>query len=136
MQVSKFSRTPFLQNSSCGCFWTKYWVNCMQINLQKLAWLLHNNKDYTTIFIFELSSLKPWWLCTNKKKKTPNVQKWSFPLRISSVNVTKPKKTADLVIFTEQILSGKLHFLYSGLYLFFKNSSANYLQYSQLTGLN
>ena len=31
-------------------------------------------------------------------------------MRISSVNVTKSKKTVDLVPFTEEILSGKLHF--------------------------
>ena len=34
-------------------------------------------------------------------------EKWSFPLRISSVNVTK---SGNLVIFTEEILNGKLHF--------------------------
>ena len=37
-------------------------------------------------------------------------KKWSFPLRISSVNMTKSKKTMDLVPFTEKILSGKIHF--------------------------
>ena len=35
-------------------------------------------------------------------------KKWSFPLRIFSVNVT-----ADLVTYTEEILIGKLHFLCS-----------------------
>ena len=40
-------------------------------------------------------------------------KKWSFPLRISSVNVTKSEVPADLVTFTEEILHGKLHFLYS-----------------------
>ena len=39
-------------------------------------------------------------------------KKWSFPLRISSVNVT-----SDLVTFTEEILNGKLHFLCSALNL-------------------
>ena len=34
-------------------------------------------------------------------------KKWSFSLRISSVNVTKP---ADLVTFTKEILNGKLYF--------------------------
>ena len=33
-------------------------------------------------------------------------KRWSFPLKISSVN---------LVIFTEEILNGKLHFLYSAM---------------------
>ena len=42
-------------------------------------------------------------------KKHSLHKKWSFPLRISSVNVT----TADLVWFTEEILNGKLHFLCS-----------------------
>ena len=42
-------------------------------------------------------------------------EKWSLPLRISSVNVNrKLQKTADLVTFTEEILNGKLHFLCSG----------------------
>ena len=36
-------------------------------------------------------------------------KKWSFPLRISSVNETR----SDLVTFTEDILNGQLHFLYS-----------------------
>ena len=47
-------------------------------------------------------------------------KKWSFPLRISSVRVTKsaenwpnPHKTADLATFTEEILNGKLHILSS-----------------------
>ena len=31
-------------------------------------------------------------------------KKWGFPLSISSVNVTKPQETADLVTFTEEIL--------------------------------
>ena len=37
-------------------------------------------------------------------------KKWRFPLRISSVNVTKPQETADLVTFTEEIPNGKLYF--------------------------
>ena len=41
-----------------------------------------------------------FWLIVHKHHK-----KWSFPLRISSVN------TADLVTFTEEILNGKLYFL-------------------------
>ena len=40
-------------------------------------------------------------------------QKWSFLLRISSLNVTKPQFLADLVTFTEEMLNGKLHFLCS-----------------------
>ena len=40
-------------------------------------------------------------------------KKWSVPLMISSVNVTKSAVSADLVTFTEEILNGKLHFLCS-----------------------
>ena len=41
-------------------------------------------------------------------------KKWSIPLRISFVNVTKyPQETADLFTFTEEFLNGKLHFLCS-----------------------
>ena len=48
-------------------------------------------------------------------------KKWSFPLKISSANVTKstgscgfrPQVPADFVTFTEEILNGKLHFLCS-----------------------
>ena len=34
-----------------------------------------------------------------------------FPLRFSSVNWKRPQKTADMFIFTREILHGKLHFL-------------------------
>ena len=41
-------------------------------------------------------------------------KKWSFPLRISSVNVTKSAGNGqDLVTFTEEIRNGKLYFLCS-----------------------
>ena len=37
-------------------------------------------------------------------------KKWSFPLKFSSVNVTKLTESADLVTFIEEILTGKLQF--------------------------
>ena len=40
-------------------------------------------------------------------------KKWSFPLKISSVNVNRCTQTADLVIFTEDVINRKLHFLCS-----------------------
>ena len=40
-------------------------------------------------------------------------KKWSFPLRILSVNVTKSAVSCGLVTVTEEILNGKLHFLCS-----------------------
>ena len=53
-------------------------------------------------------------------------KKWSFPLKISSVNVTNSLFPAESVIFTEEILNEKLHFLfsvhYSDWYEFFNES--------------
>ena len=40
-------------------------------------------------------------------------KKSSFPLRISSVNVTKPQFPVDLVAFTQENFNGKFHFLCS-----------------------
>ena len=40
-------------------------------------------------------------------------KKWSFPLPISSVNVTKLQETANLVTFTEEIDNGTPRFLRS-----------------------
>ena len=45
-------------------------------------------------------------LCTTQKK--------IFPLRISSVNWPNPQFLVDLVTFTEDVLSEKLHFLCRG----------------------
>ena len=50
-------------------------------------------------------------------------KKWSFSLRISPVNVTKC--SADLVTFTEEILSEKLHFLCSIFWKNLQNSQQN-----------
>ena len=61
-------------------------------------------------------------------------KKWGFPFRISSVNVTKSVRTADLVTFTEEILNGKPHFLCSDyrdieyLKLKFQRSSVAYFK--------
>ena len=40
-------------------------------------------------------------------------RKWSFPLRIYSVTMTKSAVSCGFVTFTEEILNGKLHFLCS-----------------------
>ena len=45
----------------------------------------------------------------NKHFLKKNVQK-DFPLKISSANMTKSTRTADLVTFTEQVLNRLLHF--------------------------
>ena len=55
------------------------------------------------------------WLGTQRSLH----KNWSFPLRISSVNVLNPQFPEDLVTFTEEILNGRLHFLCSEYWLNF-----------------
>ena len=63
-------------------------------------------------------------------------KKWSFPLRISSVNVTKsaffcrfPAFPAfSAVTFTEEILNGKLHFLCNSFQEFWKHLNLKKLE--------
>ena len=45
-------------------------------------------------------------------------KKWTFPLRISLVNVTKSAVSCDLVTFTGEILNGKLLILCSDLRIY------------------
>ena len=63
-----------------------------------------------------------------KKKKHAKIPEKYFPLKISSVNVTK-SKTQEKIAFTEQIFNGKRHFLCSDCYslvrLFFLRKSNN-----------
>ena len=40
-------------------------------------------------------------------------KKWSFPWKLSSVNVTKSVWPVNVVTFNEEILNGKIHFLSS-----------------------
>ena len=47
------------------------------------------------------------------KRRLHYTKKLSFPLRTSSVNVTKSEGTVDLVTFTEEMLNRKVHFLCS-----------------------
>ena len=49
---------------------------------------------------------------TGKQFRASLHKKWSFPLTISSINVTKSAVFWGLVTFTEEILDGKLHFLF------------------------
>ena len=53
-----------------------------------------------------ISSLLVGWIINELLHKN-----LSFPLRISSVNMTKSAVFCDLVTFTEEILNGKLHLL-------------------------
>ena len=53
--------------------------------------------------------------------------KWSFPLRLSSINVTKFEFPSNLFNFTEDILNRKLLFLCSAAIV---NSVSNYAKFS------
>ena len=79
---------------------------CAQRNVQHATctyWRVEKNLRQYCIGAILMELSKPFY-CISLRKK------WSFPLRISSVNVTK-SATANLVTFTEEILNGKLHFL-------------------------
>ena len=72
---------------------------------------------YIYIYInFENKKFKKLYIKNIIQKKNNNVfwtlhKKINFPLRISSVNVTKSAETAYLVTFAEETLNGKCHFL-------------------------
>ena len=69
-----------------------------------------NIKIFRISQIFQIKSHQNSNVFTNTKIYTKD-KKWSFPLRIFSLNVAK--SAADLVTFTEEILNGKLNFLSS-----------------------
>ena len=82
-----------------------FFSKCNQIHNCRFAHIYWRNRYWKTSFFVEFVFFK---LC--KHRMVALHKKWSFPLRISSVNVTK-SATTDLVTFTEEILNGKLHFL-------------------------
>ena len=57
-------------------------------------------------------------------------KKWTFPLRISSVNANK---FADLVTFTEEIVNGRLYFLCSALLMQNNEKTSGLVQLCILT---
>ena len=61
-----------------------------------------------------IATVSYWWHLQEFKLK-----KWSYPSRISSVNVTKSEVshefTVDLITFAEEILTGKLYFWTRGM---------------------
>ena len=67
-----------------------------------------NYSLYTVLVVFWTSAERFMYIQLTSLHK-----KWSFPLRISSVNVPNPQFPVDLVTFTGEILTGKLHFLWS-----------------------
>ena len=78
-------------------------------------------KERLTISLWKCEYCLIWALFALHKK-------WSFPLRISSVNVPSTQFPADLVTFTEEMFNGKLHFLCS--------VSSNSLKVSVLCDMN
>ena len=96
------SRLSYLKTSSVLCWPIVIFKN------RKSIWfccrkLRTNLVYYCSVFIVAFKYLFTVLLFTLHKK-------WSFPLRISSVNVTK---FTDLVTFTEETFNGKLQFLCS-----------------------
>ena len=78
----------------------------------------HNLRNYVTQYIYKFVDLleETGSALLSVKVKIVTItlhKKWSFPLRIFSVNVTKPQFPADFLTFTEEILNEKLHFLCS-----------------------
>ena len=68
----------------------------------------------------DASKVFPWakyFIEAASIKKNHCRKKWSFPLRISSVQGTRSARNSDLVTFTDEILNGKLHFFERGTYI-------------------
>ena len=92
--------TAVSKNELCKTVWDNF-LSLIDLNLMKIF--------STTGFIHStLNSLHKKWsfplrICSVNVTKSAVHKKWTFPLRISSVIVT------DLVAFTEEILHGKLH---------------------------
>ena len=72
------------------------------------------NDNMSWIYQMEIYFLTRKIVC--KPQKATLHKKKSFPLRISSVNVTKSAVPTDLLTFTEEILIRKLHFMCSAIF--------------------
>ena len=71
----------------------------------------HFNFLYKLIHFYQLGFLLPIFYLNVSVKIWTLHKKWSFPLRISSINVTKsPGNCGFGHTFTEEIRNGKLHF--------------------------
>ena len=121
-------KTSFLSNE---CVFQRKTMHCFQKNQSKYVCFRNSNGSFfsyiskSVCFLFYESFI---WLCKNlkiivekyvSKEQKAGIsdaslhKKWSFPLRISSVNVTKSAVSCGFGPFTEEILNGKLHFLCS-----------------------
>ena len=90
------------------------------VKLQVLLCNFTKNRPHTRFFTVNfLQNFYTKYLRATAQSFTGSIQclllhkKWSFPLRISSVKVTKSAFPANLVIFTEEILNRKLPYLCS-----------------------
>ena len=81
-----------------------------KVNLQMKKWIYRIKRITLNFHCFKVTSVRIISLYANG---IDTAQKMKFPLRISSVNVTKSQFLADLVTFTEEIHDGKLHYLCS-----------------------
>ena len=72
---------------------------------------LHKKQNLFDSNVREKKYIHATLICWVRRTNNTQHKKRSFPLRISSVNVTKSaEKPADLVTFTEDIVNGKLYF--------------------------
>ena len=78
---------------------------CFPVNFAKFLKTLFLQN--TSVWLLLMSSIFELWSELSLYKKG------SFPLRISSVNVSKSTRNCGSVRFTEDILNGNLHFLCS-----------------------
>ena len=77
VNIAKFLRKVFLQNIFGGCFWKKIWENTNSFGgrwERQAKWNMQRPLELTVKF---------------RDRHLPLHKKWSFPLRISFVNVTK-----------------------------------------------
>ena len=91
-----YKTTPMLKRESMGA------INLLHI----LRTPFPRNTSGWMLLLF-INVLNWYWLFLGNSVKSNLYKKWSFPLRISSVNVTKSSGNCGYT-FTEEILNGKL----------------------------
>ena len=89
-------------------------------NSANLTTAFSHFRFYHFVFLTSKIKISPGIRKYVPDKMLPNSlhKNWSFLLGISSVNVAKSPGNCGLVTFTEEILNGKLHFLWSDCYLY------------------
>ena len=99
--------------SSCGC--VKFLSIFFSVSVSDKAWeeWASNSSFRFFIEILSIPNLSGWYWANPQNLMHPLHKKWSFPLRISSVNVTKSAGKCAFGNIYWRNLNGKLHFLCS-----------------------